>query len=373
MKQLISVIIPTYNRADYLPLAINSVLNQRLPKNFRLEVIVVDDGSEDDTDTVMSRFSKKVTYKKIPHSGKPATPRNEALKIAQGDIIAFQDSDDLWAEDKLLHQLPVFEDKRIVMSFGNTETMDRDGKKSDKQTLKTEDLINAESFEGLLSQNTVSTLTVMIRSNILKKTGFFNETDGLRAVEDYELWLRIAASYPKGLKHVPDTLAYYRVHDQNISKTNDLTAVERLCTVQETLLDYAGLSTEHRSMTEAMLANMQENWSRLCNELSPKTRPKISVVMSVYNGEKHLKKAIEGIVESLALSLAPTISVNAIAPGPMIPPPGLSRREVEAVIQATPLKRWGGAEEIAKAVFFLLSSDFVTGETIRVDGGRHLL
>jgi NAD(P)-dependent dehydrogenase (short-subunit alcohol dehydrogenase family) len=70
--------------------------------------------------------------------------------------------------------------------------------------------------------------------------------------------------------------------------------------------------------------------------------------------------------------LAPKVLVNAIAPGPILPPPGLSAQEYDAVIKATPLARWGGAEEIAKAVVFLVETDFVTGETIRVDGGRHL-
>jgi NAD(P)-dependent dehydrogenase (short-subunit alcohol dehydrogenase family) len=84
------------------------------------------------------------------------------------------------------------------------------------------------------------------------------------------------------------------------------------------------------------------------------------------------KTAIKGIVEAMALELAPKILVNAIAPGPILPPPDLSVREYDAVIKATPLARWGGAEEIAKAVLFLVETDFVTGETIRVDGGRHL-
>ncbi len=84
------------------------------------------------------------------------------------------------------------------------------------------------------------------------------------------------------------------------------------------------------------------------------------------------KAAIKAVVEVMALELAPTILVNAIAPGPMIPPPNLSAAELQEVADATPLKRWGGAEEMAKAVKFLIESDFVTGETIRVDGGRHL-
>jgi NAD(P)-dependent dehydrogenase (short-subunit alcohol dehydrogenase family) len=84
------------------------------------------------------------------------------------------------------------------------------------------------------------------------------------------------------------------------------------------------------------------------------------------------KSAVKAMVEALALELAPKILVNAIAPGPILPPPGMSRQEKEAVEKATPLGRWGGPAEIAKAVLFLAQSDFVTGETIRVDGGRHL-
>lgn len=84
------------------------------------------------------------------------------------------------------------------------------------------------------------------------------------------------------------------------------------------------------------------------------------------------KRGVMGLTESLALELAPKILVNAIAPGPTLPPPGLSKREIRETIKQTPLQRWGGADEIAKAVEFLALSDFVTGETIRVDGGRHL-
>jgi NAD(P)-dependent dehydrogenase (short-subunit alcohol dehydrogenase family) len=84
------------------------------------------------------------------------------------------------------------------------------------------------------------------------------------------------------------------------------------------------------------------------------------------------KAAIKAVVEAMALELAPTITVNAIAPGPMLPPKGLSAREYRSVIAATPLARWGGAEEMAKTVHFLCETDFVTGETIRLDGGRHL-
>lgn len=85
------------------------------------------------------------------------------------------------------------------------------------------------------------------------------------------------------------------------------------------------------------------------------------------------KAGVKALSEVLALELAADrILVNAIAPGPIVAPPGTSAEEYAEVERATPLGRWGGEEEIAKAVAFLCQSDFVTGETIRVDGGRHV-
>lgn len=85
------------------------------------------------------------------------------------------------------------------------------------------------------------------------------------------------------------------------------------------------------------------------------------------------KAGVKALTEGLALELAADqILVNAIAPGPILAPPEMSAKESESVVKATPLGRWGGEAEIAKAVLFLVESDFVTGETIRVDGGRHI-
>ena len=85
------------------------------------------------------------------------------------------------------------------------------------------------------------------------------------------------------------------------------------------------------------------------------------------------KAGIIALTEALALELAgDQILVNAIAPGPILAPPDLSPEDAQEVAAATPVGRWGGAIEIAKAVIALVESDFITGETIRVDGGRHV-
>ena len=85
------------------------------------------------------------------------------------------------------------------------------------------------------------------------------------------------------------------------------------------------------------------------------------------------KAGVKALTEALALEVAADqILVNAIAPGPILAPPETTDDEFKGVEKVTPLGRWGGAEEIAKIVLALIDSDFVTGETIRVDGGRHL-
>ncbi|HKK53946.1 MAG TPA: glycosyltransferase family A protein [Patescibacteria group bacterium] len=97
----ISVIIPTYNRANFLPRAIKSVLNQTF-KDF--ELIIVDDGSTDNTKEVINNYLKnddRIKYIYQQNSGGPPKPKNTGIKIAKGEYIAFLDSDDEWFKDKL--------------------------------------------------------------------------------------------------------------------------------------------------------------------------------------------------------------------------------------------------------------------------------
>jgi NAD(P)-dependent dehydrogenase (short-subunit alcohol dehydrogenase family) len=85
------------------------------------------------------------------------------------------------------------------------------------------------------------------------------------------------------------------------------------------------------------------------------------------------KAGVAALTQVLALELAPAgILVNAVAPGPILPPPGTSDEEIAAIEKATPLGRWGGPDEVARVVRFLVETEFVTGEVVRVDGGRHV-
>ena len=122
----------------------------------------------------------------------------------------------------------------------------------------------------------------------------------------------------------------------------------------------------------ASAALMQKNkWGRIImvsDWTAASGRPRYQGYLPYYTA----KGGVLALTQSLALELSPDILVNAVAPGPIIPFSGISRKEAVEVVKNTPLRRWGGAEEIAKAVCFFADTEFVTGECLRVDGGRHL-
>jgi NAD(P)-dependent dehydrogenase (short-subunit alcohol dehydrogenase family) len=119
----------------------------------------------------------------------------------------------------------------------------------------------------------------------------------------------------------------------------------------------------------AMRANGGGRIINFADWIVASTRPRYPGYLPYYVA----KAGVKALTEGLALELAgDQILVNAIAPGPILAPPDMSQEESDAVVKSTPLGRWGGEDEIAKAVVFLIESDFVTGETIRVDGGRHV-
>src|SRR6202008_2421167 len=103
---------------------LKSVLNQTVKPH---EVIVIDNGSTDDTEARLKPLMDKITYLKVPGSGRPSVPRNVGIKKATGDIIAFQDSDDLWTPTKIEDQIGAMDDPEIILSYGNAKIIDGKG------------------------------------------------------------------------------------------------------------------------------------------------------------------------------------------------------------------------------------------------------
>lgn len=292
-KPLVSVIIPTYNRAEYLPEAIKSVLSQVFDETF--EIIIIDDGSTDGTQKVIEKFENEIRYYKIPHSGVPAVARNYGIKQAKGELIAFQDSDDIWAKGKLSTQASLFEDDSVVLSYGQAEIMDKGGKKTHKKVVEAKKIKNGESFAELVKENVISTLTVMARKSALEAVGYFDESLELQAIEDYHLWLRVVSKFPQGVRAVNKTLALYRTHDKNISLKGNDDPLKRIISVYNVLWENWGLSNAQRKSLEEAISTMHENWSRWQTEAG--NVPAISVVMGVYKDEKHVKEAIKSILD----------------------------------------------------------------------------
>lgn len=297
-KPYVSVVIPTYNRADYIAESIQSVLNQRLSKNQTLEVIVVDDGSTDNTAEVVKKFRKKVRYIKLDHSGIPATVRNIGISQARGELVAFQDSDDIWLNTKLAHQLPFFKDREVVLCYSNARVMEPSGQVTNQLIVDPAKLKSGYIFKDLTKENFVSTLTVVVRKSVLDAVGGFDQSVNLRAIEDYELWLRIAGLKLGRFKAIKKPLVNYRRHALNISSASNIQALARIESVLNKVWERQS-SNMSRAYCLALVESMittQENWNRAKSTEDPYTHPAISVVMSVYNGGKFLRPAIQSIL-----------------------------------------------------------------------------
>jgi glycosyltransferase involved in cell wall biosynthesis len=183
----VSVIIPTYNYAHFLPEALNSVLDQTY-KNF--EVIIVDDGSTDNTKDVLKSFlnDQRIRYIYQENSGLPAT-RNRGIKESKGQFVAFLDSDDVWLPAKLEKQILLFDnDEEIVLVYCGAEFIDVDGERIPDPGYKP---IPGATYKDLLYVNWVigSGSSVLIRKSVFGEAGFFDES--LTGLDDIDMWIRI--------------------------------------------------------------------------------------------------------------------------------------------------------------------------------------
>jgi len=184
---LVSVIIPTYNRAWILLEAVESVLSQTY-ENY--ELIVVDDGSTDNTRLLLKSF-QDICVVSQENRGVSAA-RNRGIEAAVGDYLAFLDSDDLWLPEKLDSQMEFFKTHPKAMICQTQEIWIRNGKRINPKERHRK--ASGMFFERSLELCLVSPSAVVIKRDLLKDVGRFDED--LPACEDYDLWLRIGAQYP---------------------------------------------------------------------------------------------------------------------------------------------------------------------------------
>ncbi len=221
---LVSVIIPTYNSGKFIAQTVQSVLEQTYRPH---EVIIIDDGSTDDTKAVLSGFHDRIKYFYQENLG-PSAARNKGIKMARGEYVSFLDADDLWTSNKIEVQLDFLERHReIGLVFSDIEEFDGEkiiNRRSSclaVQVYGPDNVLHVplqEAFIKLLMTNFIPTNTVMVRRECFKKAGIFDES--LRIVEDRDMWLRIAAYYKIG--RLPLVLCKRRLHVSNISKNQEL-------------------------------------------------------------------------------------------------------------------------------------------------------
>jgi glycosyltransferase involved in cell wall biosynthesis len=227
-KSLVSVIIPAHNSARFVAEALNGVLGQTYR---RFEVIVVDDGSLDDTRGVVEGFREPIRYLYQDNRG-PAAARNAGIRISKGEFLCFLDADDAWTPNKLELQVRFMEEHSDVgLLFADATELE--GLTVLKPSILGTMIFGADAlsqrpltqaFRKLLVENFVPTSTVMIRRSCLAKTGLFDED--LQNAEDRDMWLRLAAK--STVACLPRVLAKKRSHGANISSRTEVALRSRI-------------------------------------------------------------------------------------------------------------------------------------------------
>ena len=192
---MISVVIPTFNRREFLLEAVESVLAQRLAE---MEIIVVDDGSTDGTAAALDGLDPRVTCLSQSRSGVSAA-RNRGIASSSGEWLAFLDSDDLWLPQKLAAQVDFFAAHPEVKICQTEEVWIRNGLRLNPKDYHQKP--EGHCFPLLLERCLVSPSAVMIHRDVFDEVGLFDES--LPACEDYDLWLRIGCRMPIGLVKKP--------------------------------------------------------------------------------------------------------------------------------------------------------------------------
>ena len=204
----ISVVIPVYNREKFLLRALASVYSQTLLPD---EVIVVDDGSDNDLSSILEKHYPQVKLLKQPQSG-VSSARNLGVKHAAGNWIAFLDSDDEWLPKKLEQQVAALSESKLLLSHTN-EIWIRNGVRVNSH--KKHKKFGGEIFEKCLPLCLISPSSVLINKKLFNQIGGFDEK--LVACEDYDLWLRITSLHQ--VQYIEQSLMIkYGGHDDQLSQ-----------------------------------------------------------------------------------------------------------------------------------------------------------
>ncbi len=208
-QPLVSVVIATYNMGQYLPQAVDSILQQTW-KN--LEVIVVDDGSTDNTPDVMLNYSNdsRVNFIRNENQGQPKA-KNCGINNTKGNFIAFCDADDFWEGNKLEIQMPLFANPRVGVVYSEVSFIDEHNRRYSKQDHEVRH--SGKITNQMLIENFVPFGTSVIRRKCIEQDGIFDEE--FRMGIDWDLWLRYSLNWE--FMYAPEKTYVYRVWSGQMS------------------------------------------------------------------------------------------------------------------------------------------------------------
>lgn len=211
-QPLVSVIMPTYNQAQFIGDAINSVLRQTYSN---IELIIIDNHSQDNTEQVVKSFTDaRVRYFKFSNKGIIAASRNLGARNAQGRYTAFLDSDDIWFPDKLDTQLKYLrENPDVYLVCCSLKIKSPDERYDNRTTFANSKARAGYMHNQLLDFNFISCSTVVVKTSVFNNIGYFDEDPEVASVEDWNLWLKMAREYK--IAFIPRALGVYRMHNSN--------------------------------------------------------------------------------------------------------------------------------------------------------------
>lgn len=226
-RQLVSIVIPTFNRARYIAQTVDSVVAQTYAD---WQLTIVDDGSTDDTRRVLERYAcdERIAVLHQQNSGQAAA-RNHGLRRARGELLCFLDSDDIWKPDKLARQVDILAGApEYDVAYGDRETIDGAGNLLHARNMKR---YSGRVTRRLLKDNFISFSTAMIRTEKVRAVGGFDPA--IRYGDDYDLWLRL--SVDSLFLYVPEIFSAYRSMDEQISSNHEARFESNRMTLQKFL------------------------------------------------------------------------------------------------------------------------------------------
>jgi len=243
----VSIIIPTYNAASFIEQAIDSVLAQTY-KDF--EIVIIDDGSTDNTKEVLQKYADKIRYIMQPNKG-VAIARNTGIHNSESEYIAFLDSDDEWLPEKLELQMSIVEKNNdIGLVHTNDIQVSEGGQVLSIDTPNIKYLFGKISKYLLLRKASIKTSTVLLRRKCLEKVGLFDPYLSRLGVEDRDLWIRFTKYY--NAFYIDKPLVKYLVRSNSMSHNQKKMVEGRYYVIDKYFPEKKGLNIQRRRMLSAI-------------------------------------------------------------------------------------------------------------------------